>query len=112
MDLTSFRARVLPRRHLTDAPHWVMHDIGILSIDLPLLLLLHLQQQRSVDVGQDTTECDRGPDESVEFLVPTDGELQVAGGDALDFEVLSCVASEFEDFSSQVLQDRGDIYGS
>ena len=85
---------------------------GVLSIDLPLLLLLHLQQQRSVDMRQDTTERDRGPDKGVEFLVAADGELQVARGDALDFEVLGGVAGEFENFSGEILEDGSDVYGS
>jgi hypothetical protein len=55
---------------------------------LVLLLLLHLQQQGAVDVRQDTTEGDRRADEGVELFVAADGELQVAGGDTLDLEVL------------------------
>ena len=88
-----------------------MHDFSELSINLPLLLLLHLQQQCSVDVRQDTTERDRGPNKGVEFLVAADGELEMAGRDALDFEVLGGVAGEFEDFGGQVLQDGGDVDG-
>ena len=79
------------------------YSIGTLSIDLAFLLLLYLQQQRSVDMRQDTTEGDRGPDKGVEFLVAADGELQMAWGDALDFEVLGGVAGEFEDFGGEVL---------
>ena len=55
---------------------------------LALLLLLHLEQQSAVDVGQDTSEGDGGADERVEFLVSADGELQVARCDALDLEIL------------------------
>ena len=40
---------------------------------------------------QDTTESDGGTDEGVELLVAANGELQVAGGDTLDLEVLGCV---------------------
>ena len=39
-------------------------------------------------MGQDTTEGDGGADEGVELLVTADGELEMAGGDALDLEVL------------------------
>ena len=86
-------------------------SIGILSIDLAFLLLLHLQQERSVDVRQDTAERDRGPDKSVEFFVAADGELQVTRGDALDFEVLGGVACEFQDFGGEILKNGGDVDG-
>lgn len=39
-------------------------------------------------MGQDTTKCDGGADQGVELFVTTDGELQVAGRDTLDFEIL------------------------
>lgn len=58
---------------------------------LGLLLLLHLEQQRAVDVGQHAAVGDGGLDEGVELLVAADGELEVAGGDALYFEVLGGV---------------------
>ena len=37
-----------------------------------------------MDVGDHTTAGDGRLDEGVELLVTTDGELKVAGGDALD----------------------------
>jgi hypothetical protein len=58
---------------------------------LVLLLLLHLQQQGAVDVREDTTKGNRGADERVEFFVSADSQLQVAGGNALDFEILGGV---------------------
>jgi hypothetical protein len=58
---------------------------------LVLLLLLDLQQQSAVDMREDATKGDRGADECVEFFVSTDGELQVTGGDTLDFEILGGV---------------------
>lgn len=39
-------------------------------------------------MGQDTTKGDGGTDQGVELFVTTDGELQVAGRDTLDFEIL------------------------
>jgi hypothetical protein len=42
-------------------------------------------------VRQHTTEGDRGADQSVELLVTADGELEMAGGDTLDLEVLGGV---------------------
>lgn len=62
-----------------------------LSINLALLLLFDLKQQRAVDTGQDTTVGDSGANQSVEFLVTTDGELQVTWCDTLDFEILGGV---------------------
>jgi hypothetical protein len=40
---------------------------------------------------EDTTKGDRGADERVEFFVSADGELQVAGSDTLDFEILCSI---------------------
>jgi len=56
------------------------------------LLLFDLQQQRAVDMRQDTTERDRCADQRVQLLVSTDGKLQVTWCNALDFEILGCVA--------------------
>ena len=71
------------------------HTINLNLESLVLLLLLDLQQQSAVDVREDTTEGDRGADERVEFFVPADGELQVAGGDTLDFEILCGILGIF-----------------
>lgn len=80
---------------------------------LPLaLLLLHLEQQRTIDVWQYAAESDGGADEGVEFFVASDGELEVARGDALDLEVFGGVAGEFEDFGREVFEDGGDVHGS
>ena len=75
------------------------------------LLLLDLQQERAVDVRQDTAERDGGADQRVKFLVATDGQLEVAGRDTLDFEVLGGVAGEFEDLGGQVFENGGDVDG-
>lgn len=40
---------------------------------------------------ENTSEGDRGANEGVEFFVTADGELEMAGSDALDFEVLGGV---------------------
>lgn len=39
-------------------------------------------------MGQDTTKGDGGANERIEFLVTADRQLQMAGGDALDLEIL------------------------
>ena len=59
-----------------------------------------------MDVRDDSAAGDGGLDQGVEFLVTADRELQMAGGDALDLEVLAGVAGQFEDFGRQILEDR------
>lgn len=86
-------------------------EVGLLE-KTTLLLLLDLQEERTVDAGQHTSEGDSGTDKSVEFLITTDGELQVARGDTLDLEILGGVACQFEDFGSEVLEDSGHVNGS
>jgi len=78
---------------------------------LVLLLLLNLQQQSAVDVWQDTTKGDGGTDQSVELLVTTDGELQVAGSDTLDLEILGSVACKLEYLGGQVFENGGKVDG-
>ena len=51
-------------------------------------LLGGLVDEGLVDVGDHTTAGDGRLDEGVELLVTTDGELKVAGGDALDLRCL------------------------
>jgi hypothetical protein len=63
-----------------------------------------------VDVRQDTTAGNRRANERVELLVSTDGELQVAGGDTLDAQVLRRVACERVTLS--VIQREGEATGA
>ena len=58
---------------------------------------------------QYTTKGNGGTDECVEFFVPANGELQVTRRDALDVEVLCSVASQFENFRSQIFEDGGEV---
>ena len=60
---------------------------------------------------QDTAKSDCRADQRVEFLIAADGELQVARRDALDFQILGCVAGQFEDFGGQVLEHGGYVDG-
>lgn len=76
-----------------------------------LLLLLDLQQQRTVDVRQDTAESDGGTNESVELLVTANGELQMTGRNTLDLEILGSVAGQLEYFGGQVLENCSDVDG-
>ena len=52
-----------------------------------LALLGGLVDERLVDVGDHTTAGDGRLDQGVELLVTADGELEVAGGNALDLRV-------------------------
>ena len=61
---------------------------------------------------QDTTESDGGFDERIEFFVTADGQLQVTGRDALDFEIFGGVSGQLEDFSRQVFKNGGNVDGS
>ena len=50
---------------------------------------LHLHQQGLVDLGQNTTVRHGGFDQVVQFLVSSDGQLQVSGRDSLKFQSLA-----------------------
>lgn len=58
---------------------------------LVLLLLLNLEEQSAVDVGENTTVGNGGANKSVELFVATDGQLEMSGGDTLDLQVLGGV---------------------
>merc|ERR1719482_2355271 len=74
-------------------------------------LLGGLVDEGLVDVGDHTTAGDGRLDEGVELLVTTDGELKVAGGDALDLEILGGVAGELENLGGEVLKDGSGVDG-
>ena len=89
------------------------HGGGSAHLEATLLLggLGGLVDEGLVDVGDDTTTGDGGLDKGVELLVTTDGELEMAGRDTLDLEVLAGVAGELEDLGGQVLKDGGSVDG-
>ena len=78
---------------------------------------------------QDSSERNGGADQSVEFFVAADRKLEVAGGNALDFEILSGVlgkhelvgiqadrwgvthSCELENFGGEVFKDCGHVDG-
>jgi hypothetical protein len=68
-----------------------------------------LVDERLVDVGDDTAAGDGRLDQGVELLVTADSQKQMAGGDALDLEVLAGVTGKLEHLSSQVLHDSGGV---
>jgi len=55
--------------------------------------LLDLEEESAVDVWQNTSEGDGSTDQSVEFFVTTNSELEMARSDALDLEILGGVLS-------------------
>ena len=75
------------------------------------LLLCLLWQKNSLDVRQDTTlgNGDAG-EEFIQFLVITNGELQVPGDDAGLLIVPGGIAGQFENFRGQVLHDGREVY--
>lgn len=78
---------------------------------LSSLLLLHLQQQRAVDVRQDAAKRDGRADQRVQLLIAANSQLQMSGRDALDLEILGGVAREFEDLGGEVFEDRRQVDG-
>ena len=65
-----------------------------------------------VNVGEDTTLGDGDVAEQlVQLLIVADGELEMTGDDTRLLVVAGSVASQLEDFGSQVLEDGGEVHG-
>ena len=76
-----------------------------------LLAILLGGDEEDVDVGENTTGGDGGAAEkSVEFLVVSDGQLDVAGNDSGLLVVLGGVSSKFEDLSGEVLKNGSEVH--
>lgn len=66
-----------------------------------------------MNVGEDTTLGDGDVAEQlVQLLVVPDGELEMTGDDTGLLVVAGGVASQLEDFGSEVLEDGGEVDGS
>ena len=66
-----------------------------------------------MNVGEDTTLGNGDvSEELVQFLIVPDGQLQVTGDDTGLLVVTGGIASQLEDFGSQVLEDGGQVDGS
>lgn len=66
-----------------------------------------------MDVGEDTALGDGDVAEKlVQLLIVADGELKVAGDDTGLLVVARSVASQLEDFGSEILEDGGEVDGS
>ena len=89
----SYKTQGVERHHRSSAATVLLHTVtsklreaqtrSSFADDL-IGLLGGLVDEGLVDVGDHTTAGDGRLDEGVELLVTTDGELKVAGGDALD----------------------------
>ncbi len=64
-----------------------------------------------MDVWNDTSTGDGSLDQCIEFLVSTNGKLQVTRCDALHFKILTCVPGQFEHFGRKVFQDCRCVNG-
>ena len=72
-----------------------------------------LGQKVLVNVGEDTSLCDGDVTEKfVEFLVVSDGELQMTWDDTGLLVVTGSVTGKFEDFSSEVFENGSEVDGS
>ena len=66
-----------------------------------------------MNVGEDTALGDGDvTEELVQFLIVSDGELEMTGDDTGLLVVTSGVTGQLEDFGSQVLKNSGEIDGS
>lgn len=79
-----------------------------------ILGLLRLAIKEIMNEGELSASSNGGLDETVEFLgsgeggpyvVSSDGNHEMPGGDSLDLQVLRSVAGELEHLSSDVLED-------
>ena len=86
---------------------------GLVLLRLRLILGSLLGQEDLVNVGEDTTASNGNVTEKlVQLFVAADGQLEMTGRDGLLLVVSSSVASQLEDFSSQVLEDGCEVDGS
>jgi hypothetical protein len=60
---------------------------------LVFLFLFDLEEEGAVDVRQNTAKGDGGANQRVEFLVASNGKLEMPGSDTLDLKVLGRVLS-------------------
>lgn len=66
-----------------------------------------------MDVWQNTTLSNGdGAEQLVQLLIVADGKLEMTGNDTGLLVVASGVASQLEDFGSEVLKDRSQVDGS
>ena len=71
--------------------------------------LAGLHDESLVDVWDDTTTGDGGLNKGIKLLVTADRKLQVAGSDALNFEVLAGIACKLKNLSCEVLENSSRV---
>jgi hypothetical protein len=60
----------------------------------------------------DTTSSNGSLNESIKLFVSSNGKLKMPRCDTLDLEILACISSKFENFSSKVFENGGSIDSS
>ena len=70
-----------------------------------------LHNKGLVDVGDHTTASNGSLDQSVEFFVSANGELEVTRSDSLHLKVLGSVTCELEYLGGEVLKDSCGVNG-
>merc|ERR1711997_1287863 len=60
----------------------------------------------------DTTTGNGCLDQCVQFFVSSNSQLQMAGSDTLDLQILGGVTCQLQNLSSQILEDSGRVNGS
>lgn len=90
---------------------WVaLKRAGVNKRAICLVLLGLLWQKNGLDVGENTTlgNGDAG-EKFVQFLVVTDGQLQMTGDDSCLLVVTGSVSCQFQNFSGQVFHDGSQV---
>ena len=65
-----------------------------------------------MDVWDNTTTGNGSLDESVKFLISTNGKLQVTGSDTLHLQIFARVTGQLKNLGSKVLQNSRGVNGS
>jgi len=60
----------------------------------------------------DTTTSNCRLDQSIQFLVTSNGELQVTRCDTFDFEIFTSVSGQLQNLSGEVFQNSRSVYSS
>lgn len=64
-----------------------------------------------MDVWDDSSTGNCSLDESIKFLISTNGELQVTGRDTLHFKIFASVTGQLKNLGSKVLQNSRSVHG-
>ena len=63
-------------------------------------------------MGDDTSTGNGGLDQSIQFFITSDGELQVTRSDTLDLKILAGVSGQLQNFGGKVFQNGRSVNGS